>query len=215
MNPDENFIEKLRKELQKPLPGGAAQFRMAPTYRPRFTHEEVIKQQPRLGGVMLLLYEKAEGLHIVFTQRKDYKGVHGGQMSFPGGKKDELDADLIATALRETKEEVGIDKSQIQLIGKLTELYVQPSNFLVYPIVGYGTGITGFTPQKDEVEKIVEIPLTFFLDRANVNLQTEIKLFNGMVVNVPAFVYGTHVIWGATAIILSEFTFIVERLNND
>jgi 8-oxo-dGTP pyrophosphatase MutT (NUDIX family) len=214
MKLDKDFIEILGAELQKALPGQNAQYRMAPSYRPRLSHEEILKHQPRLGGVMLLLYEKAEELYIVFTQRKDYNGVHGGQMSFPGGKKDEGDLDLITTALRETSEEIGIDKSQIQVIGKLTELYVQPSNFLVYPTVGYAARIEGFTPQKEEVEKVVEIPLAFFLDKANVNMQTEIKLFNGMVVKVPAYVYGPHLIWGATAIILSEFTFIVERLKN-
>jgi 8-oxo-dGTP pyrophosphatase MutT (NUDIX family) len=215
MNLDKDFIEKLGAELQKPLPGEEAQFRMAPAYRPRLSQEEILKNQPRLSGVMLLLYEKPGGLHIVFTQRKDYNGVHGGQMSFPGGRKDEHDLDLIATALRETKEEIGIDKEQIQVIGKLTELYVQPSNFLVYPVVGYGASIEGFTPQKEEVEMVVEIPLSFFLNKENINMQTEIKLFNGMVVKVPAYVYGPHIIWGATAIILSEFTFIVERLTAD
>jgi 8-oxo-dGTP pyrophosphatase MutT (NUDIX family) len=207
-----DFIEKLELELQKKLPGEDAQFRMAPTYRPWLSKEEILKQNPRPGGVMLLLYEKNGELYIVFTQRKDYKGVHGGQMSFPGGKKDEGDVDLIETALRETREEIGIARDQIKVLGKLSELYVMPSNFMVYPAVGFAEKIEGFSPQKDEVEKIVEIPLAFFLDHANINPETEIKLFTGMEVKVPAYVYGAHVIWGATAIILSEFIFIVERM---
>lgn len=209
---DNHFIDRLSIELQKGLPGEEVQYRMAPSYRPRMSKEEILSQQPRLGGVMLLLYEKPEGLHIVLTQRKDYNGVHGGQMSFPGGKKDAGDIDLIETALRETKEEVGIEKEKIKVIGRLSELYIPPSNFLVYPVVGFAQSLTGFIPQKEEVEKVVEIPLSFFLDKANINLHTEIKLFNGAVVEVPAYVYDTHIIWGATAIILSEFTFIAEGI---
>jgi 8-oxo-dGTP pyrophosphatase MutT (NUDIX family) len=209
---DKAFIELLTAELQKPLPGEDAQYRMAPSYRPRLTKEEIQKQEPRQGGVMLLLYMKAGVMNIVFTQRKDYNGVHGGQMSFPGGKKDLADTDLFATALRETKEEVGIDSDHIRILGNLSQLYIPPSNFLVFPVVGYAENMGAFTPQKEEVEKIVEIPLTFFLDAASVNFSTEIKLFNGAVVHVPAYVYGQHIIWGATAIMLSEFTFIVEKL---
>jgi 8-oxo-dGTP pyrophosphatase MutT (NUDIX family) len=212
MHLDKHIIEPLTLELQKPLPGEEVQYRMAPSYRPRLNRDEIHKLNPRLSGVMLLLYEKLGELYMVFTQRKDYNGVHGGQMSFPGGKKDNEDIDLTATALREAKEEVGIDKDKIKVIGKLSELYIPPSNFLVYPTVGYAGDIEKFIPQNDEVEKIVEIPLSFFLDKGSINFSTEIKLFNGTVVHVPAYIYGQHIIWGATAIILSEFTFIVERV---
>jgi len=206
------LVEELKIRLQQDLPGEDAQYRMAPSYRPRLTWDEIHAQKPRLGGVMLLLYEKAGELNIVFTQRKQYIGVHSGQMSFPGGKKDEDDADLTATAIRETYEEVGISREKIAILGNLSELYIPPSNFLVFPVVGFAADIGAFVPQKEEVEKIVEIPLSFFLDKTNINLNTEIKLFNGAVVYVPAYVYEQHIIWGATAIMLSEFTFIVEEL---
>ena len=212
MNFDKTIIEKLKTELGKPLPGEEAQYRMAPPYRPNLSKEEILKLNPRISGVMLLLYEKNNLLHLVFTQRKKYEGVHSGQMSFPGGKKDEDDLDIIQTALRETEEEIGIEKNKIEVIGQLSKLYIPPSNFLVQPVVGFSNSIENFIPQANEVEKIVQIPVDFFLDQQNINLKTEIKIFNGNVVHVPAYIFNEHVIWGATAIMLSEFVFIIERI---
>ncbi len=209
---DKTFIEKIKQELQRPLPGEEAQYRMAPSYRPRLTKEEILANHPRLSGVMLLLFEKNNQLCIAFTQRKQYEGVHSGQMSFPGGKKDDTDTDLLETSLRETFEEIGIERNKIEVIGHLSELYIPPSNFLVYPSVGFASGFEKFTPQQNEVEKVVEIPVSFFFDKKNANLRTEIKLFDSSVVKVPAYIFNEHIIWGATAIMLSEFVFIAERI---
>ncbi len=209
---ERQFIDTLKQELQKPLPGEEAQYRMAPSYRPRLTKEEIMTHHPRVSGVMLLLFEKENELNIVFTQRKQYDGVHSGQMSFPGGKKDETDTDLLATAFRETFEEVGVTDKNIELLGQLSELYIPPSNFLVYPTVGFATDFENFIPQEKEVEKIVEIPVSFFLDEKNIRHQTEIKLSNNSVVRVPAYIHNEHIVWGATAIMLSEFVFITERI---
>jgi 8-oxo-dGTP pyrophosphatase MutT (NUDIX family) len=209
---DKSIIGKLKSELGEPLPGEEAQYRMAPSYRPRLSKTEIELLRPRVSGVMLLLYEKNEDLNIVFTQRKQYDGVHSGQMSLPGGKKDEGDFDLVQTALRETKEEIGVEENVIEVLGALTELYIPPSNFLVHPVVGFSDEIISFNPDKKEVEKVVEIPVEFFLNRKSINLETEIKLFNGTSVKVPAYIYDDHIIWGATAIILSEFTYVLERI---
>lgn len=208
------FIGELRAELSKPLPGETAQYRMAPSYRPRLTPQQIAELNPRISGVMLLLYERAGLLNIAFTQRKTYEGVHSGQMSFPGGKKDEEDTDLVQTALRETEEEIGLDRKRIEIIGRLSELYIPPSNFLVYPSVGFVEQVTEFVPQPAEVEKVVEVPVDFFLNRQNINMQTEIKIMGGTILRVPAYHFNGHVIWGATAIMLSEFTFILENIIN-
>jgi 8-oxo-dGTP pyrophosphatase MutT (NUDIX family) len=209
---DRQFIYQLKEVLQQPLPGEMAQYRMAPSYRPQLTKQEVLAHNPRVSGVMLLLFEKEDELNIVFTQRKQYEGVHSGQMSFPGGKKDETDKTLLDTALRETHEEIGVEPDRIEVLGQLSELYIPPSNFLVYPSVGFVHRIEKFIPQQNEVEKVVEIPVSFFLDKNNINRHTEIKLFNGAVVQVPAYIHNEHIIWGATAIMLSEFTFMVEQI---
>lgn len=208
---DLRFIENLKAELSHPLPGETAQFRMAPSYRPNLRREEIMKYNPRISAVMLLLFKSNDELKIVFTERKKYEGVHSGQISFPGGRKDNDDDDLLQTALRETKEEVGVAAAQIEILGRLSELYIPPSNFLVYPSVGFAENIAAFTPQQNEVESIVEIPVDFFLDAKNINLKAEIKLFNNHTVHVPAYIYNKHTIWGATAIMLSEFTYIAEK----
>lgn len=206
------FIDDLRNELSTSLPGEEAQYRMAPSYRPRLTRSEIESMNPKVSGVMLLLYPKNNELNIVFTQRKLYEGVHSGQMSFPGGKKEEGDSTLIETALRETHEEIGVEPSAIEVVGQLSELYIPPSNFLVWPTVGFSADSILFKPQASEVEKVIEIPVSFFMDKQNINPQTEIKLFNNTRVTVPAYIFNGHVIWGATAIMLSEFTYVVERI---
>lgn len=211
---DNKIIDAIKRELQQPLPGVEAQYRMAPSYRPRLTKEQITPLHPKQSGVMLLLYEHAGLLDMVFTQRRCYVGVHSGQMSFPGGKRDVRDKDLQETALRETKEEIGVEPEKIEVIGKLSELYIPPSNYLVYPCVGFAPKLDRFHAQEEEVEEIVEIPVQFFLDTKNINRQTEIKLGSGEIVKVPAYVFGKHIIWGATAIMISEFTYILERAMN-
>jgi 8-oxo-dGTP pyrophosphatase MutT (NUDIX family) len=212
---DLKLIEQIKLALNKPLPGEEAQYRMAPSYRPRLTQEQIFSHKPKVGGVMLLLYKKNDLLTTVLIKRKEYDGVHSGQMSFPGGKQDENDTDNIVTALRETHEEIGIEPSRIQVLGRLTELYIPPSNFLVYPSVGYTNTIEKFYPEASEVEKVVEIPVDFFLDEKNINLQTEVPVFNNTKVVVPAYKFDDHIIWGATAIILSEFTYILNQIRSN
>ncbi|MBL0308574.1 MAG: CoA pyrophosphatase [Bacteroidetes bacterium] len=208
------IIADLQEELKKPLPGEIARHRLSPAYRPNLTSEQIQSNHPKIGGVLLLLYEKEKSLHFVFIERKKYDGVHSGQMSFPGGKKDVLDKDLIQTALRETEEEIGVPQGVVNILGSLSDLYIPPSNFLVCPTVGFTAEHLFFKPQVEEVERIVEIPLSFFLDEKNVHPDTKITLYDKTVVTAPAFIYNQHVIWGATAIMLSELIFILQRIRN-
>ncbi len=205
-----DFIEKIKQRLRQPLPGENAQYKMAPSYRPRMTSDEILQQHPRIGGVLILLYQKENEWQTVFTQRRKYAGVHSGQMSFPGGKFDDADEDIIQTALREAEEEIGVPKAAVEVIGRLTELYIPPSNFLVHPVVAHLHGAKNFIPQEREVQEIVEIPLSFFLPAKNIR-QTEIHLQQGVTAKVPAFIFGEHIIWGATAIVLSELREILQE----
>ena len=207
-------IADIENALKRPLPGKKGQFLMAPGYRPDYETEEVMKFNPRIGGVLLLLSPGDDEIKIILTLRKQYLGTHSGQMSFPGGKHEETDIDLTHTALRETHEEIGIAPKQIKVIGQLTELYIPPSNFLVYPSVGVLQEGSSFAKQIDEVEEIVPIPLSFFLDEKSRGT-TKIKVMGNTQVDVPAYNYDKYTIWGATAIMLSEFVYLLkDTINN-
>ena len=201
-------IINIENALKRPLPGKKGQYIMAPGYRPDYDLDEVMKFNPRIGGVLLLLDPRDAELKVILTLRKQYLGTHSGQMSFPGGKQESSDTDIIHTALRETKEEIGISADQVEVIGRLSELYIPPSNFLVYPTVAVLKEDAQFIKQVDEVEEIVPIPLSFFLDKKSRGT-TKIKVMGNAEVDVPAYVYGDYTIWGATAIMLSEFVYLL------
>ena len=203
-------IADIENALKRPLPGKIGQYIMAPEYRPDYELGEVMKFNPRIGGVLLLLDPTDGPTQIIFTLRKQYLGTHSGQMSFPGGKQEAADADIRYTALRETHEEIGIAPDQIRVIGRLTELYIPPSNFLVYPTVGVLGQTAVFKKQENEVEEIVKIPLSFFLDPVN-RRKTKITVSEGHKVEVPAYLFGGYTIWGATAIMMSEFVYLLTQ----
>ncbi|MBX2902913.1 MAG: CoA pyrophosphatase [Chitinophagales bacterium] len=198
------FIRQLYERLQQALPGEDAQYRMAPSYRPRLNSDAIAALHPKRSGVLMLLYEKNEEWFTVFTQRRSYKGVHSGQMSFPGGKFEEQDGSIVKTALREAEEEVGVRQENVDVLGLLSDLYIPPSNFWVQPVVGYLRQPTVFIPEEREVAEVVEIPISFFANDGSIQL-VQVPVGNGLEAKVPAFVFGKHIIWGATAIMLSEF----------
>jgi 8-oxo-dGTP pyrophosphatase MutT (NUDIX family) len=139
----------------------------------------------------------------VVILRPTYEGIHSGQISLPGGRFELTDEDIKQTALRETYEEIGIDPAEVTIIGQLTQLYIPPSNYLVQPFVGFTSGSPAFNPQPEEVEQIIEIPLTTLLDENNL-VQKEISV-GDIQFSTPSFVINGTTIWGATAMILNEF----------
>ena len=129
---------------------------------------------------------------------------HGGQIGFPGGKQEESDKSLEMTAIRETEEEIGIKGNDVQVLGNLTELYIPVSNFLVYPYVGYLSYTPEFKRQETEVNLILEVPFAHFLDpsiRQVIDLQVRKNI---TLKNVPYFNINGKVLWGATAMMMSE-----------
>lgn len=164
--------------------------------------------QMRVGAVLLLLYLRQEELYLVLTRRRDDLPSHAGQISFPGGRQEETET-LLEAALRETAEEIGIPATAVTPLGELTPIYIPPSGFMVHPFVGWYRPARQpiFYPATHEVAEIIEAPLRHLLDPATAT--QEPWEFHGHEVLVPYFALNGHKIWGATAIMLSEF---IERL---
>jgi len=194
-------IEDVVRALRRPLPGASAQERMAT--RPRLVVAELKHQgPPRPGAVLILLYPQDGALHFPLTRRTDQVANHKGQISLPGGAREPEDASLWHTALREACEEIGIDAEQVRYLGALSPLFIPASHFDVHPFIGYQDTAPVFRPDPTEVAEIIAFPLCGLLDRAVKGCET--WTLHGQQVEVPFYRYGEHVIWGATAMILSE-----------
>ncbi|NTW31709.1 MAG: CoA pyrophosphatase [Bacteroidetes bacterium] len=207
------FIYKLEKRLQNPLPGKKAQLLMGSDIRMK---DFVFKQKDdksKKSGVMILLYPYNDCVYSTFIKRTEYNGTHSGQIALPGGKYETCDKNLIDTALRETSEEIGIDSSKIKILGQLSELFIPPSNYIIYPSVGYLNSKPFFIPEKREVEKIIEYNIFDLLKEATIKTK-EFKIFTGLTFNAPYFDINNHVVWGATAMIMSEFVEILKEICN-
>jgi len=202
-------IEWLRERLKKPLPGRSAQERMMGRV---VVMPDKLPDDARPSAVLCLLFPLNDELHVLLMKRREDKTAHSGQVSFPGGSYDITDADLRATALREAQEEVGIVSGEVDILGALTPLYIPVSNFNVYPYVGYARKRPTYDLSHHEVAYTLEVPLNTLLhaDRKTVTEVISPK-FPEVKRKVNAYVLddGT-IIWGATAMIISELEVILE-----
>jgi 8-oxo-dGTP pyrophosphatase MutT (NUDIX family) len=210
----QEVIHAIEFELLKPLPGKDIQLRMSSIRRLREMTDQSQIVSAVKSSVLILLYPgfQETEISIVLIQRPSYEGVHGGQISLPGGRSEESDIDLRETALREAKEEIGIDPDKIITIGALTELYIPPSNYLVLPFLGYASERPVFVPDPKEVAGIIEIKLTDLMNESNTRYKN-IYVRPGLSVYGPCFEIDNHTIWGATAMILSELKEILNRIH--
>tara|TARA_R100000306_G_scaffold14130_5_gene16977 strand:+ start:8941 stop:9582 length:642 start_codon:yes stop_codon:yes gene_type:complete len=199
------FEKRIVKVKKMELPGEAIQFKMAPVERLKELKEQArLKQNARKAGVMALFYpSKANETHLILILRKTYKGVHSAQVGFPGGKVEKEDDSLEEAALRETEEEVGVSRKVITVLKELTEIYIPPSNFFVQPFLGLTGNTPTFIPQDEEVEALIEVPLSLFMDDSTL-ITKKITTSYATNIDVPAFLLNDHVVWGATAMMLSE-----------
>jgi 8-oxo-dGTP pyrophosphatase MutT (NUDIX family) len=194
-----------RELLSAELPGEKAQMEMAPDFRDACADESA----PIPAAVLILMYPLEEGTRLVFMKRNAYDGPHSAQVSFPGGAREAGDRTLEDTAIRETREELGIDQ-EICILGPLTPLHIPVSNYQVSPFAGWMSQRPVFQPDPSEVQYLIEVQLDELMDPA-IRLE-EYSLREGQEIRVPYFRVGKEKIWGATAMMLSEFLQLASRM---
>lgn len=197
------FIHNLKKQLAADLPGSRSHRRM--TFEDRRTRYST-PLKARQAGVMILLYPKESGIHMIYIKRKAIEGdVHKGQISFPGGKYEMDDDSLKHTAIRETYEEIGVFVPEANIIGALTSLYIPVSNFAVHPFVGFVEEVPDFRLEVAELDEIIEVALDHIQD-PNIIMTKDIHIQQDLILrNVPYFDLQGHTMWGATAMMTAEF----------
>lgn len=204
MNFDE-FLISTSKIKKLPLPAEASQFKMSPPFRLELLEKQKeAMKNAKQSAVLALFYPNLERkTKLALILRKAYNGVHSAQISFPGGKVEDGDANLEFTAIRETHEEIGVLPEQVTIIKELTQVYIPPSNFAVQPYLGFSNKTPSFILQEEEVDDLIEVSLTDFVNDANVVSKT-VSTSYSVDVEVPAFLLNGHVVWGATAMMLNE-----------
>ncbi|MEN9977645.1 MAG: hypothetical protein RLZZ569_270 [Bacteroidota bacterium] len=198
-------LELLRELFQQELPGETAHQEFLPM---RGSSKAAIASGApyRNASVAIILHCNQQGkLATIVTQRQVYDGNHSGQISFPGGKHDEKDADLLQTAIRECIEEIGIDCTNFEYLGSLTSLYIPVSEFLIQPYVFYAKDNTfQFARNEREVAAIKVIDLHALFHPSAQSKEDVIISEQHIIKNVPHFNQDNIKIWGATALLLNE-----------
>jgi len=173
---------------------------------------KVIKdgQQPgyRHAGVLLPLLVEEGLCKVLLTRRTDRVEHHKGQISFPGGAVDKEDATIEETVLRETYEEIGLSREHIEILGRIDDVLTMASNYVVHPFVGCITHLNDLVINRAEVERVVKAPLSLF-HRANSEKKKYSVEYEGVIYETPAYKYGEHTIWGATARMMENFMEII------
>jgi len=206
-----DFIKFIPKLSISPLGGLEAQFKLAPKIRKPYSKELLETNNPKKAAVLALFYPNEFGkTSFLLTLRANYNGTHSSQISFPGGKFDQIDSTLKNTALREAFEEVGVQIGNHSVFKKMTNVYIPPSNFLVTPFLAYLNNKPTFVVNH-EVEALIEVSLADLLNKAAITSTTLSTSYAKNIV-VPCFKLNDYIVWGATAMMLSEIRALFEKV---
>lgn len=208
-----HFSKKvLKQKLAQSLPGRSSHIKMATKSRlEEMKRVEVNLLQAKKSAVMILLFHEDEKLKVIFIRRSHYVGVHAGQIAFPGGRFEEEDVDVKNTALREIQEEIGITADQIEILGRITDIYVPPSNFLISVFVGYLNAKPVYTLDKYEVAEIIEIELEDFFADDVIQEKEFIVPSDNYSVLAPYYKVANAEVWGASAMVMTELLDILQK----
>ncbi len=202
------FLKIIPNISRTHLPGEISQHKMAPPERAEVLRKNNRPASAKLAAVLALIYPKDNISTLALIVRNTYRGVHSNQIGFPGGKPETHDRDLLATALRECHEEVGVHSKRITPIISLTPIYIPPSNFMVSTYLAHTTETPTFVLDPREVVELIELPLATLLNDQNVK-SILMETSYSKSIEVPVFSFGKYNIWGATAMILSELKDII------
>ncbi|MEP0711660.1 CoA pyrophosphatase [Algoriphagus sp.] len=205
-----SVLDLLVKGMKHPLPGKAAQLSMSPHPVDSRRFDSNLPPNHRKGSVLILLFPKEDKAFFPLIKRPEYPGVHSGQIAFPGGKMEVDDVDEIDTALREAWEEVGILPEQVNLIGRMSDLFIPTSNFLVTPVLGYSEVIPDFVPEEKEVARIIQAAVSTLYE-PSLRKQKILEFSDNFRLDTPYFEVDREMVWGATAMIISELLQILEN----
>lgn len=197
---------KIRAKLMSSLPGHKAHSKIM-AHRKPLDQLGGIPKDAKQSAVLLLVYPRKRQDHIVFILRSTYEGVHSAQVGLPGGKVEEQDKDLLATALREANEELAIDEDKIEVLGQLSSLYVPPSNFVIHPFIAVQKTEPTFVPDEHEVAEIIEYPISELV-KEEALIDTIVKVPGGKM-KTKGFMLEDRILWGATAMIIQEFVDLI------
>lgn len=208
----DQFARDLEKLLALELPGEEAHYEVLPINRKPSSLLIYDADNYRRSAVAVYLFRSGSEVHILLIQRPQYEGKHGGQISFPGGKAEDLDPDLEYTARRESFEEINIPLETGSLLGRLSEVFIPVSKFRVQPYVFFLEDLPEVQADPREVDEIITFNARQLLNEEIIK-RTDLHIGNGLIrKDIPYFDIDGRIVWGATAMILSELKAVLRKL---